>query len=208
MNISSLSFFINTPIILLMLLNQACVSFERHPESGYSKNSSRSTHSGWKKSQTSVTQRSFLQEESAPARDSKSRLKQLENSLSSQRELAQYSRALPWLKNDQEKIDFLELPGFEARQKWLNENDVTGRMNRINSQMQELVDAQDIALGMPESLVKKSWGDPDSIEVSGSPQFRNFRWKYNKYVSTPDGYKMERKFVYFEGGKVVGWEVE
>jgi hypothetical protein len=74
--------------------------------------------------------------------------------------------------------------------------------------MKDLVDAQDIALGMPQALVRQSWGDPDSIDASGNPQFRNERWHYYKFVSSQDGYKPERKTVYFEGGKVVGWEIE
>ena len=35
-------------------------------------------------------------------------------------------------------------------------------------------------------------GDPDKIEVSGNPQFKNERWKYNNYISTKEGYKLEK----------------
>jgi len=115
---------------------------------------------------------------------------------------------LPWFKNDQERLDFLNQGSFEQKQKWLNEQNFMSRPQQITSEMKELVDAQDITLGMPQSLVKKSWGEPDAVEVSGNPQFRNERWRYNKYVSTNDGYKAEKKSVYFEAGKVVGWEVE
>ncbi len=138
----------------------------------------------------------------------KTRLKQLENSLSTRKETEQYSKALPWFRNDAERIEFLQLAGFEERQKWLNQNSFNSRAGTVKTEMQELVEAQDIALGMPQALVRQSWGDPDHVEVSGNPQFKNERWRYSKFVSTQDGYKPEKKTVYFEGGKVVGWEVE
>lgn len=61
---------------------------------------------------------------------------------------------------------------------------------------------------MPAEYVKKSWGEPVNIEVSGNPIYRNERWQYNKQVATPQGYKQEKRYVYFEGGRVVGWETE
>lgn len=136
------------------------------------------------------------------------RLKTLENRVVSAKELEQYSKALPYMKSDEERIRFLELGGFEERQEWLRAQDFPSRPTDTQAQMKELVDAQDIALGMPQTLVRRSWGEPESVEVSGNPQFRNERWRYNTYVSTVDGYRIEKKIVYFEAGKVVGWEVE
>jgi hypothetical protein len=183
----------------------ACAYLNRSPESGYADSNS--------KPKTSFHRSSRVSEQPIEDRGSenisqKTRLKQLENSLSTRKETEQYSKALPWFRNDQERIEFLSLPGFEARQKWLNELSFSSRANATRSEMHDLVEAQDIALGMPQSLVRQSWGDPDSVEVSGNPQFKNERWRYHKYVSTQDGYKPEKKVVYFEGGKVVGWEVE
>lgn len=135
-------------------------------------------------------------------------LKQLENRLSSKKEIEQYSKALPWFKSDSETIDFLRQPTFEARQEWLNRNQFSKRSQLAKSEFQELIQVQDIALGMPQSLVAQSWGEPHSIEVSGQPEFRNERWRYFKYISTQDGFRPEKKTVYFEGGRVVGWDVE
>ena len=173
--------------------------FERHPDSGYnSQLSSRRV----KQSQT----RSSLN----PPRsiDTKTRLKQLENSIATKKELEQYSRVLPYLKNEDERIYFLSLPGYEAKQKWLRDENINSRTMQAQENYRELIEAQDIGLGMTQALVRKSWGEPESVEVSGNPQFRNERWRYSKYVSTRDGYKPEKKLVYFEGGRVVGWEVE
>ncbi len=136
------------------------------------------------------------------------RLKSLENSTMSSKELEQYSKALPYMKSDEERLKFLELDGFESRQTWLQNQDFPSRPANSQDEMKELVETQDIAIGMPQALVKRSWGDPDSVEVSGNPQFRNEKWKYNKYVSSSEGYKMEKKTVFFEGGKVIGWEVD
>lgn len=112
------------------------------------------------------------------------------------------------MKNEAERIRFLELADYEARQTWLKSEKFFERNKQTQEQLQPLVETQDIAIGMPQVLVKKSWGEPENVEVSGNPQFRNEKWRYTKYVSTPYGYKLERKLVYFEAGKVVGWETE
>jgi hypothetical protein len=185
----------------------ACVNLQRSNQSGYAQTSTHSTASGWQKTSVSTDDK-YVAPDVQPPSDKKIRLKQLENRISGQREREQYSKALPWFKNDDEKIEFLEVGTYENRQKWLTDHDFTGRAQRTTAQMQELADAQDIALGMPQTLVKKAWGEPTQVDVSGSPEFKNERWRYSKLISTPDGYKPEKKTVYFEGGRVVGWEVE
>jgi hypothetical protein len=191
-------------ISALLFLITACSLIQRSPESGYGEE-----RDPWKNSKkTSRVERSSDEDVQEKNQSQKTVLRHLENALSTRKEVEQYSKVLPWFKNDAEKIEFLKLPGFEARQQWLQDNDFSSRSQSVTDSMKDLVDAQDIAVGMPEALVKKSWGEPETVEVSGNPQFRNFRWHYNRYVSTPDGYKKERKVVYFEGGKVVGWEVE
>ncbi|AFY00468.1 hypothetical protein [Bdellovibrio bacteriovorus] len=135
-------------------------------------------------------------------------LRQLERSLSSRKEREQYSKILPWLKNDAEKIEVLSIPSIEGRQAWVNRNSVWNRSQAPQEEMKGLIESQDIAVGMPQDYVKRSWGDPMSVEVSGNPLYKNERWKYQKFVSAPEGYRKETRFVYFEGGRVVGWETE
>lgn len=135
------------------------------------------------------------------------KLRELERSLDSQKERLQYSRVLPWLKDDQEKIQMLQIPSVEGRQVWINKNKIWSRAQNLTD-YDEIVDSQDIAMGMPSEYVKKSWGEPTSVEVSGNPIYRNERWQYNNQISTPQGYKQQKRFVYFEGGRVVGWETE
>jgi hypothetical protein len=135
------------------------------------------------------------------------KLRQLERSLDSQKERLQYSKVLPWLVSDTEKIQILSIPSIEGRQVWINKNKVWSRAKDLKN-FDDVVESQDIAIGMPADYVKKSWGEPTDIESSGNPIYKNERWQYLKQVSTPQGYKQEKRLVYFEGGRVVGWETE
>ncbi len=135
------------------------------------------------------------------------KLRSLERSLDTQKERLQYSKVLPWLNNDQEKIEVLSIPSIEGRQVWINKNKIWSRAKDLKN-FDEVVESQDIAIGMPAEYVKKSWGEPTSIETSGNHIYKNERWQYLKQVSTPQGYKQEKRLVYFEGGRVVGWETE
>lgn len=132
----------------------------------------------------------------------------MERRLETTKEREQYSKVLPLMKDDDEKIAFLNIPSLEGRQVWVNKTGVMKRAKSPTTEMREAMETQDITMDMPMDLVKKAWGEPNSVDVSGNPLYRNERWKYLRYVSTPDGYKPEKRYVYFEGGKVVGWETE
>jgi len=192
-------------LVVSAALGVSCVNLNRSSDSGYADTNSKTT-TNFKRS--SKVSEQVVGDRGSENVSQKTRLKQLENSLSTRKETDQYSKALPWFRTESERVEFLALPGFEARQQWLNEKSFNSRTGSIKTEMNDLIEAQDIALGMPQSLVRKSWGDPDSVEVSGNPQFKNERWHYSRFVSTQDGYKAEKKLVYFEGGKVVGWELE
>lgn len=135
------------------------------------------------------------------------KLRQLERSLDSQKERLQYSKVLAWLSNDLEKIELLSIPSIEGRQVWINKNKIWSRVKDLKN-FDEIVESQDIALGMPQDYVRKSWGEPSQIEISGNAIYKNERWQYLKQISTPQGYKQQSRLVYFEGGRVVGWETE
>lgn len=139
--------------------------------------------------------------------DQRKKVRVLERGLDSQKERLQYSKVLPWLESDEEKIDFLSIPSIEGRQAWINKNRIWSRAKNLKD-FTDVMEAQDIAMGMPSDYVKKSWGEPDGVEVSGNPIYKNERWKYIKQISTPQGYRQEKRLVYFEGGRVVGWETE
>ena len=139
--------------------------------------------------------------------EKRKKVRYLERTLDSQKERISYSKILAWLQSDDEKIEYLSIPTVEGRQSWVNKNKVWKRAQNLKD-FDEIVDNLDIAAGMPADYVRKSWGEPDAIEHSGNPIYKNERWKYLKQVSTPNGYRQEKRFVYFEGGRVVGWETE
>jgi hypothetical protein len=139
---------------------------------------------------------------------SRQKVRELERTLHSRKEREQYSKILPWLSSDEEKIEFLSVPSIEGRQQWINRKNIWSRSQAPQLEMKNLIETQDIAVGMPQDYVRKSWGEPLSIEVSGNPIYKNERWKYQRMVSGSEGYRKEIRFVYFEGGRVVGWETE
>jgi hypothetical protein len=136
------------------------------------------------------------------------KLRELEKTMESKQEKLQYSKVLPWLRNDEEKIELLSIPSLEGRQAWINRNNIWARARVPENRMKELIDSQDISVGMPMEYVKRAWGDPLAVEVSGNPVYKNERWKYSKNVPGSDGFHQQKRSVYFEGGRVVGWETE
>jgi hypothetical protein len=136
------------------------------------------------------------------------KVRELERTLDSKKAREQYSKVLPWLAGDPEKIEFLSIPSIEGRQQWMNRKNIWSRAQVPKAEMKELIETQDIAVGMPQDYVKRSWGEPAAVEVSGNPIYKNERWKYQRFVSSASGYRKETRYVFFEGGRVVGWETE
>lgn len=164
----------------------------------------RSQSSGYQNSAPTFSKSS----KKTPSGSQRARLRQLEAGLTSKKDLDQYSKALPFLEGENEKIEFLEISDFERKQEWLLQKKIFNRGSTLEDTFADLIKVKDLAVGMTQSQVRRSWGEPEGIEVSGNPSFKNEKWKYSRYVSTTDGYRSERRFVYFEGGRVVGWEVE
>jgi hypothetical protein len=197
-----------------------CANFQRSPESGYANSNAdaiRKQYGRTRSADDGVTETTAYELGKDPSSlsagdlqdiDSRHRVRELERTLSSRKEKEQYSKVLPWFKNDDEKIAFLSISTLEGRQQWLNSHNIWERSRAPKPEMKELVDSQDIAVGMPADYVRRSWGDPTSVEVSGNPIYKNERWKYQRMGSSPQGYRPETRYVYFEGGRVVGWETQ
>ena len=77
------------------------------------------------------------------------------------------------LQNDEERISYLNQPNFEDKQEWIQKSGIVARQNSMGQKFKRLIDSQDIAIGMPNDLVKKSWRDPIQVEVSGNPLYKN-----------------------------------
>lgn len=135
-------------------------------------------------------------------------IRSYEKKMSNRREKEHYSKLLPWFRNDKEKLEYLSLPTVEKKQEWALDNKIWARAKSPNQDMKDLIQAGDIAIGMPMDFVIKAWGEPLQREVSGNPLFKNEKWRYNRSISSQEGYRQEKRIVYFEGGRVVGWETE
>jgi hypothetical protein len=148
-----------------------------------------------------------LSDDERIAVESRVRLKRMESRLATKREKKQYYDVRSALNSDRERIYFLSLPTYEARERWAQQRGIGGGGEEVYSEpIAKTIEANDIALGMTQKAVTQSWGDPDAVEVAGNPLYGYERWRYNRYISGNEGYQKELRIVYFEGGRVVGWE--
>ncbi len=70
------------------------------------------------------------------------------------------------------------------------------------------VKTEDIHLGMGAENVRNLWGRPEEIQFAGATPGGYQRWVYVKDIPTSDGYVRQRRIVYFERNRVVGWETQ
>ena len=134
------------------------------------------------------------------------RLKRAESKIATKREKQQYFRMRSALHTDRERLQFLSLPTYEARDRWARTRGLGGGEETYSDEVAKTIESNDISLGMSQKAVMESWGDPDQVEVAGNPLYGYERWRYNRYISGNEGYQKEMRIVYFEGGRVVGWE--
>ncbi len=57
-----------------------------------------------------------------------------------------------------------------------------------------------ISMGMSKGEVASTWGQPAMVEYAGNPNFQNERWSFSRNGRT--------NYIYFEGGRVIGWDLE
>lgn len=147
-----------------------------------------------------------LTEDERQAVEDRVRLKRKEAGLATKREKKQYYGVRSLLRSDRERLYFLSLPTYEARERWAQTRGLGGGEETVTEDVVKTIENNDISLGMSQKAVMQSWGDPDAVEVAGNPLYGYERWRYNRYVSGNEGYQKEMRIVYFEGGRVVGWE--
>jgi hypothetical protein len=147
-----------------------------------------------------------LSDDERGAIENRIRLKRMETRLATKREKKQYFNVRAALRSDRERIYFLSLPTYEAKERWAQQRGLGAQDETYPEEVAKTIESNDIALGMSQKAVTQSWGDPDAVEVAGNPLYGYERWKYNRYISGNEGYQKEMRVVYFEGGRVVGWE--
>lgn len=188
----------------------ACGSLTRHPDSGYGPESREIplamtsgeayTLAPYQRDPASLSsaERVYLNEKLA--------LQQREKAISDLEVRRLYERHKNRLQSNGEKIYFLDLPTYAAKVTYLKAKNLYIDDTQYTEQMEDLIAANDISIGMPMKAVEESWGPPRLREVSGHRILGNERWHFTKYVKSVEGYKREDRVVIFEGGVVKGWE--
>lgn len=207
-------------VVALMCLGlSACALMERSPRSGYASYEEESSYSGsaslYEQRRENVEndareelglQDRPLTEGERQAVEYRIRLKREEAKIATKREKRQYYQVRSALRSDRERLYFLSLPTVEARERWAQQRGLGSSDETYSDEVAKTIESNDISLGMTQKAVSESWGDPDAVETAGNPIYGYERWRYNRYISGNDGYQKENRIVYFEGGRVVGWE--
>lgn len=176
--------------------------FQRSQGSGYYANSeTRYLESGYNLEQN-ITEEEFSQ--NVPNRMIRIGAEKKLRGLEEKRQYSQFKS----LMTESERVEFLKLEDIYARDRWLDENGFSTPEKRHNREVASLIEKNDIAIGMNRLAVKDSWGDPDELEIAGNPTRGNERWTFVESIGSSDGFKVQERVVYFENGKVIGWETK
>lgn len=109
-----------------------------------------------------------------------------------------YNKYRHKLTSTSERIYFLNLPHNERRE-YLESRGMVEQAPLYTEREKFFATKQsDILLGMSKEDVTTSWGSPTRVEVAGNPSYENERWVYKQNGAS--------KYIYFESGKVEGWE--
>ena len=133
-----------TVIVASAVLASGCANFQRSPESGYASSYERSDsptndHSTQKTAYELGKDPNSMSSKDLSEVRSRQRLKELEKTLHSPKEKEQYSKVLPWFRDDEEKIAFLSIPSLEGRQQWMNRVGIWDRAKAPQAEMKQLM---------------------------------------------------------------------
>lgn len=145
-----------------------------------------------------------LSEEEELALTKRLKLKKLERTLND-KERDQYYGLKTYMESDDERINFLNLPTIQARERYAVQKGFFFKTSKLTPEAREAISKGDIFPGMTREAVTESWGEPEQVEVAGNRQFGNEKWTYIEYTTTSEGYQKEERIVIFESGKVAGW---
>jgi len=208
-------------LVLLFIVATGCSHLQRHQNSGYGYTQSKDEESYSPKvfyeeqtsNESELAAAELGLETSRPLTEQEMKelntrilLKRLESRIPTEKERKQYFNYKPMFNSDEDRISFLYLPTFEARERQAVNLNLTEKFNNFDDTTLKLIEDNDVGVGMNPQAVRESWGDPDSIQVAGNEVYGNQAWTYTKMVSSSDGYKKEVRIIFFESGRVVGWE--
>ncbi len=133
-------------------------------------------------------------------------VKKLESNLIGEEERKLYFKLKPYLNSQSEQIQFLKIEGLDAKKNWAHNRSIFERNSNFTPEIENLIADKDITLRMPQSAVIASWGEPKLREIAGNPLYQNEKWTYSVQVPTETGYITETRILYFESGRIIGWD--
>ncbi len=134
--------------------------------------------------------------------ESRDELRAREENLRPGLERRQYDNFRAYL-TERERLEFLRLPTLEAREKYMQNKGAIGTAATVSNYT---ASNPSVRLGMGKKTVKDMLGEPDQVEFAGSPVYGNERWQYTVESSNERGFQKKTRVIYFEGGRVVGWQ--
>lgn len=136
------------------------------------------------------------------------KLQQLERQLITQRQKKQYYEHKPFMTSRQMN-EYLTLNSEPQRKSYLIQNNIQSpSMENYPAEISELIEGNEIALGMTKQMVTQSWGEPDQVEYAGNSVYQNEKWSYRTTSPSLNGYVHENRVILFESGRVAGWTKE
>ncbi len=130
-------------------------------------------------------------------------LRQLEDQLTSPAEVRQYERVKPYLNSTPSRIQFLRQGTYDAKERWA----LAQGIYAVEAAPSTLARAgESLHVGLMRPQVRELLGEPDLVESAGNPRYGNERWKYDSAEPSNRGYHNQIYYIYFEGGRVVGWQ--
>ena len=133
-------------------------------------------------------------------------LKGLESGLSNPQEAKQYYYYKPLLKTDNQRIQFLQTRGLNARNKFAKKILFNNNSGLFSNAVLNLISKRDIAVGMSKKAVLESWGKPNQRKFAGPQIQGNELWLYESQTPTSSGFLNQTRQIFFESGHVAGWE--
>jgi hypothetical protein len=186
--------------ISLAALTMSCGMLQRHGASGYYTEDQYASD----QSLESGAYRNYRGQMGGGRNPNRSELDSLERRIQTEDEANQYNNVKQNL-NEKARVQYLKQKDQNSRGRYLASVGVTD-FNTFDSGVNAAIEESDLVLGMPRDAVMKSWGEPEAIEVAGNPNYGNERWIYTHFESSTEGFQKQERLVYFERGRVVGWE--
>jgi hypothetical protein len=102
-------------------------------------------------------------------------------------------------ENEEERLAFLELSKAK-REDFLESKKQYLERRTYPSYVESAIAQRDLIYGMSAKAVIEAWGQPSVEEFAGKGRFQ--RWTYYNHPATRE----EKRYLYIEDGRLVGWQ--